>query len=131
MISQAISFKVIIDKGDIKDKLIEAYGIAEEHIWEVPIPTEFVGKMERSGIEDLFTRNDFRQILSVINQPIGEDYNHVSNSFYIRKDKYKRIAAHHFYEHCKKYQKDQFDLETVENFRKALDFCKEDKWFAI
>jgi AAA15 family ATPase/GTPase len=131
LISQAISFKVIIDTGNIKKEIKDSYGVDDVFIWEVPIPSEYIGKMKGSGIEDLFTKEDFKNLLLEIGEPIEASYEHVSNSEYIKNRKAKRFAAHYLYENVNQYDLSRFETQTIENFRNVLDFCKEDKWFDI
>jgi hypothetical protein len=130
LISQGISFKIIIDKGDIKEKIQDAYGIEDRYIYEIPIPSDFVGKMRQSGIEDLFTKNDFQTMLSTMSLSLEANYSHVSNSFYIKHGP-KRLLAHNFYGKCSTFSIDNFEKETITNFSKVLDFCKEDTWFLV
>jgi hypothetical protein len=130
LIAQGISFKIVIDTGNIKAEIQKSYGIEDKFIYEVPIPYEFMGKMKGSGIEDLFTKNDFEKLLSTNNQAKEADYGMVSNSFYM-KDRPKGLIAHAFLENCKNYKTENFDTETIDNFRKVLDFCKEECWLRI
>jgi predicted ATP-dependent endonuclease of OLD family len=130
LISQGISFKIILDTGNIKNEIQKAYGLQDEFIFEIPIPINFQGKMKQSGIEDLFTKQDFEKMLNKIGQQIDSSYLHVSNNHYI-KDGPKRLLAHNFYENSRSYKPNEFDKETINYFTDVLKFCEEDKWFSL
>ena len=63
LVSQGINFKVLLDTGTVKQKIQSAFGIEDKFIFEIPIPLDYVGKMDGSGIEDLFTKADFEKLL--------------------------------------------------------------------
>jgi energy-coupling factor transporter ATP-binding protein EcfA2 len=130
-ISQGVSFKVLLDTGDVKDLIKDSYGIGDEYIREIPIPDAFIGKMKGSGIEDLFTKDDFKQVLSEIGETVDESYERVSNGHYMAKRAAKRLVAHRLYERAASIAADEFAPETLENFRAVLDFCKANNWFSI
>jgi energy-coupling factor transporter ATP-binding protein EcfA2 len=132
LISQGIAFKIIIDKGEVKSQIEEAYGITDEHILEVPVPSQFASKIHTSGIEDLFTKKDFREVLSRFGHTVDKSFDYVSNGVYMgSKGTLKRLIAHDFYSSQKVLDKNQFDAETLENFNGFLKFCFEDKWFTL
>jgi energy-coupling factor transporter ATP-binding protein EcfA2 len=132
LISQGIAFKIVIDKGKVKDLIERDYGISDDYILEVPVPSQFASKIRTSGIEDLFTKKDFKETLSKFSQTVGDSFEHIANSTYMgSKGNLKRIVAHNFYSNWKDFDKKRFDNETLENFDKVLRFCFEDKWFTL
>lgn len=132
LISQGISFKIVIDKGDVMRMIQEAYGVEDDFIYEIQVPALYAGTIGRSGIEDLFSKGDFKNLLTAIGEPVEGHFDKVPNSIYIRDKKaMKRLLAHHLYSHVADYDETKFQAETVENFSKVLDFCKSDEWFAI
>lgn len=130
-ISQNISFKIVLDKGDVRQKIQSAFGIDDRFVFEVPVPDAYQENMERSGIEDLFTKNDFEKLLSKFGYAVAEDFPHVSNSHYAKTSGHKRIIAHQFYETASTFDEEYFEEETVRNFRMLLDFCTNGDWFAL
>jgi hypothetical protein len=131
LISQGISFKVVLDLGDVKKKIQSAFGIDDKFIFEVPIPAAFVGKMERSGIEDLFTKTDFEKLLLESGHALTPDFPHVSNSHYMKTFGYKRVVAEQFYKKADSLSERDLEPETVQNFRNLLEFCKSPDWFVL
>lgn len=131
LISQGITFKIVLDTSNIKQLIKAAYDIDDKFIYEVQIPPEFVGKMSGSGIEDLFTKDDFKKLLMKMGDSIEANYKRVSNSSYMKNRVTKRLLAHHLYENANNFSGGDFDAKTVDNFREVLDFCKRDSWFDI
>jgi hypothetical protein len=131
LISQGISFKIVLDIGDVKQKLQSAFGIDDRFIYEVPIPSDFAGRMDHSGIEDLFTKTDFEKLLRECSHAIGADFSHVSNSHYMKTAGYKRVVAEQFYKKASSLSEKDFEPGTVKNFRTLLDFCKSPDWFLL
>ncbi len=131
-ISQGITLKVLLDTGTMKKHIQKDFGIEDQYIWEVPVPQEFRDKIKGSGIEDLFSRSDFRKLLDHNGMAIKEDeFNEVSNSSYVRRrPAIKGILAHKLYESAGDTEI-EFDDLTRENFKAALDFCAKDSWFSI
>jgi predicted ATP-dependent endonuclease of OLD family len=129
LISQGVSFKIVIDKDkdDIKGEIINTYDLNEDFIFEIPIPSDHP-TMKTSGIEDLFSRIDFRNL---IGDDVSEEFEHVSNSFYVREGAYKRLIAEELYKRAEECQPEQFEDFTISSFRKVLDFCKRDRWFNL
>lgn len=131
LISQGISFKIVLDVGAVKQRIQSAFGIDDKFIYEVPIPASFVGRMDRSGIEDLFTKVDFERLLLEAGHIIGADFSHVSNSHYMNTSGHKRVAAEQFHKKASALSETDFEPETVKNFRALLDFCKNPDWFLL
>lgn len=130
LISQGITFKIVIDTSRIKEKIQDSYEISDDYIYEIPVSAGF--PVKESGIEDLFTKEDFKKLLMAIGETIEVHYDKVPNSIYIKgRGNAKRLIAHHVYSNVNDYDETYFETETVENFRKVLDFCKKDVWFAI
>ena len=131
LVSQGINFKVVIDTGTVKQKIQSVFGIENKFIFEVPIPPSFVGKMNSSGIEDLFSKDDFEKRLTEIGHTPTADYNHVSNNHYMKLSGAKRLAAQRFYETASSFSESDFETETVENFRNVLKFCRNPDWYSL
>lgn len=135
IISQGLSFKVVIDTGHITEHLKTDFGMEEKHIHEIPIPAPFVGKMNGSGIEDLFSKKDFEILLNSIGQTVTATFTHVSNSHYMKSNDVnntdKRLVAHNLYEKVDSFPKKNFEKETIENFKKVLEFCNNEDWFTV
>ena len=129
-VSQGISFKVIIDTGRVTATLRDDYEIGEKYLYEIPVPKEYRDKMNGSGIEDLFSKQDFRKLLDHAEIPIDEQFEHVSNSFYVRGKPAKSILAHLLYEKGETIGI-EFNEETLNKFTEVLDFCAEDRWCTI
>lgn len=131
-IGQNISFKILIDKGDLISKIKREFLIDDKYIWEVPIPSQFSSNFKNSGIEDLFAKNDFKYLLDKFNIPINEqEFQSVPNSQYMRTHgKKKRILAHQFFESFGKGNYN-FEEETINNFKNAFSFCKSNDWYTI
>ncbi len=134
LISQGLSFKIVLDTGNIKPHLQSNFGIEDKFIHEIPIPTAFRGRMTGSGIEDLFGKTDFKWLLGLIGHTTTPTFSHVSNSHYMKTDVNpgdKRLVAHSFYETADTYTKKSFEKETLDNFRQAFEFCKNSDWFSL
>lgn len=131
LVSQGISFKIVIDTGPVKRGIQSAFGIDDKFIYEVPIPPSYVGKMTGSGIEDLFSKTDFENRLKAISHDPSEEFPHVSNSHYIRSSPDKRLAAQHFLEMADSFSESDFETSTIENFRVILEFCKDPDWYSL
>jgi len=63
LISQGFSFKVVIDRGKIVERIREEFLVPDESMWIVPVPESFGSRFETAGIEDLFAKDDFRRLL--------------------------------------------------------------------
>jgi len=131
LVSQGINFKVLLDTGTVKQKIQSAFGIEDKFIFEIPIPLDYVGKMDGSGIEDLFTKADFEKLLLEIGHSPTTEYQHVSNSYYMKLSRAKRLVAQRFYETASSFSESNFEAETIENFRTALNFCKNLDWYSL
>lgn len=131
LVSQGINFKIVMDVGTVKQKIQSVFGVEDRFIFEVPIPPEFVGKIEGSGVEDLFTKSDFEKRLLEIGHSPTEEYSHVSNSHYMKSSKAKRLAAQRLFEMNPSLCESDFDAETVQNFRNVISFCKNSDWYSL
>lgn len=144
LISQGMRFKIVMDtnkhKGNILTRLKEDYDIGPPFIYQVPVSAAF-GTDKGSGIEDLFSKADFKKLIEkIFGAPVTADFDTMSNSEYIKQHRAsstaqsgpKWIDANWFYNHIKDYQESDFELETRNNFRTVLKFCKDEKtWFSI
>jgi hypothetical protein len=131
LVSQGINFKIVIDTGLVKQKIQSTFGIEDKFIYEVPIPPSYVGRVTGSGIEDLFSKADFEARLIAIGHTPTADFNHVSNSHYIKPLTAKRLTAQRFYETAASFSESDFEAATIENFRKVLNFCKNSEWYSL
>jgi AAA15 family ATPase/GTPase len=131
LISQGISFKIVLDVGNVRKKIQSTFGIDDKFVFEVPIPAAFVGKMEQSGIEDLFTKGDFEKLLVEGGHVLGADFPHVSNNHYMKSMGYKRVVAEQFYKGAASLSEENFEPQTIKNFRTLLEFCKSPDWFVL
>ncbi len=129
-IAQGISLKIVVDTGPVTRAIREDYNVGEEYLYEIPIPKEYEGKMEGSGIEDLFSKHDFKTLLEHVGLPVEEEFDHVSNSFYVRGKPAKGLLAHLLYEKAETLAI-EFDQSTRSNFDAVLRFCANDKWWTI
>lgn len=135
LISQGLSFKIMVDTGQIKTHIENDFGIHSKFFYEIPIPNQYIGKTDGSGIEDLFSKNDFEMLLKEIGHIPTQQFLHKSNSCYMKSSEIikslKRIVSNHLYENVASFTKSKFDKETIDNFQGALEFCKRSEWFSI
>jgi AAA15 family ATPase/GTPase len=131
LIAQGISFKIVLDTGEVKQRIQGAFGIDDQFVFEVPIPAAYVGHMQRSGIEDLFTKGDFERLLRDSGHVPSADFPHVSNSQYMRTAGLKRVTAENFYKKADKQTEKDFEADTINSFRTLLEFCKNADWFVL
>lgn len=135
LISQGLSFKILIDTGIMKSHIQADFGIEDKFIHEIPIPQLFAGKVDGSGIEDLFSKTDFEKILNKASLPTSQQFPHKSNSKYMKSSDVgvsdKRLIAHFLFENVNAFKKTDFENETIDNFTDALEFCKKTEWFSI
>jgi len=134
LISQGLRFKVVADTTvhgkSVKVKLQEAYDIPDSAICEVEIPAQFP-QTPGSGIEDVFSKNDFAKLLAHTGHTLEPDFDTLANSRYMRRKTVvpKRVVAHEFYKSIADFSECDFEEETLVNMRRILDFCANDAWF--
>ena len=130
-LSQGISLKIILDSGShIKSELKKSYYLNDKNIWEVPIPPKFNTTTKKSGIEDLFSKDDFKEIIEEFDNEFNKmEFEKTTNSSYIRKRNFKRIAAHEFFKKSIELQAKDFNKQTLHNFKELMKFCKNENWF--
>ncbi len=91
--------------------------------------------MDGSGIEDLFSKKDFENLLKAISHSPTKQFAHVSNSFYMKcsdtNKGLKRIVANHLYENVESFSKKDLEKETINNFQNVLNFCENSDWFSL
>jgi energy-coupling factor transporter ATP-binding protein EcfA2 len=135
LISQGISFKILIDTGIMKSHIQTAFGVEDKFIHEIPIPSLFARKVDGSGIEDLFSKTDFEKILNRVGCSVSRQFPHKSNSKYMKSSEVgtsdKRLIAHFLLENVNSFKKTDFEKETNNNFNNVLEFCKKSDWFGI
>jgi predicted ATPase len=128
LISQGLSFKVEIDSPRSKAKIRETVPIPEASFFVI---SEHIGmETDRpSGIEDLFSRDDFKMLLQSCGHLVNDEHlSNVANSEYARSTKIKPLVAHEVYEFAD-LDKTSFSQETLQNFNALLAFCENDRWF--
>lgn len=131
LVSQEVSFKLVIDAGTIKQSIQAAFAIEDKFIFEVPIPPDYIGRMSGSGIEDLFSKADFEKRLLAIGHTPTAEFNHVSNSHYMRSSGDKRLVAQDFYKTASSFSEADFEPMTVKNFRNVWAFCRDGNWYSL
>lgn len=135
LISQGLNFKIMIDTGQIKNHIENDFGIDSKFFHEIPIPNQYIGRTDGSGVEDLFSKNDFEMLLKEIGHTPTQQFPHKSNSCYMKSSDaikaLKRIVANQLYENVEFFKKSQFEKETINNFQSALEFCKRNEWFSL
>lgn len=128
LISQGLSFKVMVDESERKTDLVSAFPISADSLFVVQ---EHLGDAASRtvGIEDLFTKDDFRELLSNAGHAINSaQLSAVSNSEYAKSHNLKRLVAEAA-NNTDILGADQLDTATKQNFEAALDFCHNDQWF--
>ena len=130
-IGQGIGVKVVLDQGIISKKIADAYPFKNEHVFTVRVPEQFRGRIRTAGIEDLFSKGDFRWILETyVSEVIDGSWENLSNSKYVKnRNLPKRLIAQ--YLHDDAIALDSFEEETVGNFRELFDFLSNEKWFRM
>ncbi len=128
LISQGVSFKVLLDSPGKRTKLQEEFSIPEESFL---VLEEHLGPEagRTVGIEDLFSRDDFTTLLRRCGHEIdGEHLSRVSNSAYTKGKRLKRLLAHAANE-SQDLAEGHFSDETVRNFEAVLAFCGNGAWY--
>ena len=137
LISQGLQFKVVVDTKthgkSAKTRLRDAYPIDEQSIYEVAVPSD-VANATTSGIEDVFSKADFRRILEDMDQSIDPEFETVANSHYLHSSK-KRVpklaVATWFQQNLAQYPLSALDETTRARIRALMNFCTEDKWYRM
>ena len=130
LVSQGVAFKVLVDETHRKRELMSSFPIPKLSCLVVE---EFAGlaPARTKGIEDLFTKDDFRLLLPKTGHPTNDhQLNVVSNSEYAKSHGIKRLIAETA-NTVGVLDIDELDADTRANFQTALDFCANDKWFQI
>jgi putative AbiEii toxin of type IV toxin-antitoxin system len=137
LISQGLRFKLVMDisnhSNDAKIRIRTSYGIDDRFFKTIPIPPAFPAN-RGSGIEDLFSKPDFRKLLAASCWQAGADFESMSNGEYLKQRQYhsrKRITAAWLHEHIGQYDVSDFDEETIRNFKDVLSFCHSEEWFRM
>lgn len=134
MIAQNFRYKVVLDKGKVREKLQKDYGIDSIYIFEIPVPEPYAKTVHGSGIEDSFSKKDFAMVLLNIGHKVDDDFLKVTNGNYIKRldpTNTKRLVAHGFYENASSFKKTDFDRETLDNFNDIIKFCRNSNWFSL
>ncbi len=137
LISQGLRFKVVVDTTmhgkSAKMRLQEAFPIDSRYIHEVAVPCEVAGATS-SGIEDIFSKRDFRRLLESMGQPIDPEFDTVTNSHYLHPSKKrvpKLLFATWFQQNVGSLPLSQFDETTQERIKNLMNFCAEDAWYKM
>jgi AAA15 family ATPase/GTPase len=131
LISQGIRFRILIDEGELRQIIQQSWNVDDEFIHEISIPSPYMGKMTTAGIEDLFTKDDYRKLLSRINHIASAEFDYISNSAYAKKNAVKTLAAFDIYRNVRNYKETDFDPQTVAAFREVLEFSQGKTWYSI
>lgn len=127
LISQGIDFKVLLDRQSKK--------VDRELKIDYPDLTLFLmksvedSKKSKTGIEDLFTNDDFDKFVHKKNSDIL-----IPNSDFAKEQGLKKaLTALTFYEKVKsgEIKKEDLDSKTLDAFREVLDFCINDDWYKL
>lgn len=124
VISQALSFKVILDTNsatNYADIISKDYGVDKKSIYTIPT----FKTSQASGIEDIFSKNDFKKyVLGVDFKPsYSTEYSIIPNSEFVKTKKYdKKALAYKFSCLDSKIKVSDFEKETIDNVRKILSF---------
>lgn len=137
LISQGLRFKILVDTTthgkSAKVRLQEAYPIEDEYICEVALPSEVAGA-KSSGIEDVFSKADFRRLLEDMEQAIEVEFDTVTNSHYLHSAK-KRVpklaVATWFQQNVHRYPLSGFDETTRARISALMNFCADDRWYKM
>lgn len=135
LVSQGMAFKVLIDEKARKQELQDHINIPDDSIFV--IEEHLKGKPGNTvGVEDLMSRNDFRELLTLASQPINhQKLENVSNSQYARSKiigkRIKGLLADSFSEEVSASSSTALPLEaeTKDNFEAVLEFCNNPEWF--
>ena len=137
LISQGLQFKVVLDTTThgkcAKMRLQEAYPIDSQYIYEVAVPCE-VADATNSGIEDVFSKADFRRILVDMGQSIDPEFETLTNNHYLHPSKKripKLLVATWFQQNVASFPLSQFDETTQERINSLMNFCAEDAWYKM
>ncbi len=134
MIAQGFRSKIIIDKGEVRTKLQLDFGIDDKFIYQIPVPDEFASGTDRTGIEDLFSKEDFPKVLEVAGLAVPSGFYKTTNSNYVRHlpgYSMKRILAHAFFENAQSMSEKEFDEITLTGVKQLIGFCDNSEWFSI
>lgn len=128
LISQNMAFKIILDSEVMKQKIRDDFHIPDENFYTIPLPTGS-DKGVGTGIEDLFTKEDFKHLLDRYGLEVNEKkLANLPNSKYAGQEHVKTALATKLYSDSEVSRAD-FEQETLEPFERLLDFCASDTWF--
>jgi hypothetical protein len=132
LISQGVLFKVLADAGPTKREIQKAYAMGDEYVREIPVPEVFKQRgFDRSGIEDLFTKQDFRTLLELFGHEVDDrEFQEVPNSTYMTKRPFKRPLAQVLLDTIEEVQP-ELSPDTLDAFRDTVDFCKTLPWYLV
>ena len=128
LVSQGVAFKVFVDEAQRRTELMSSFPIP---VLSCLVVQEFVGltSARKVGIEDLFTKDDFRKLLSAAGHLINDhQLTAVTNSEYAKSHEVKLLMAETA-NTVGVLGEGQLDEDTRRNFQTALDFCANDNWF--
>jgi hypothetical protein len=136
VVGQGFAFKVVVDttkhgKTD-KQRIQEWGGVPDEAICEIAIPS-YLPDATYSGIEDVFSKADFKRLLADSGTPPDSRFDTMTNSAYVNLTDVvpKLILARQFSKNANQHTPDSFDHETQTNVRTLLAFCANADWFRM
>lgn len=129
LISQGISFKVVLDSSRTKENIREAVPVSNDSFFIVRKHLG-PGAGRTVGIEDLFSKDDFKMLLDRCSGHTINDrhLSNVTNSEYAKSAGAKALVAREAYE-SNDLDRTNFSEETTENFEALLTFCENDDWY--
>lgn len=129
LVSQGISFKVALDSSSTKGNIQRSIPVSDDSFFVVE---EHLGASagRTIGIEDLFSKGDFKMLLKRCSGHAINDQHlsKVSNSEYAKSSGVKALVAREAYE-SNDLDETHFSKETTENFEALLSFCENDSWY--
>jgi len=136
VVGQGFAFKVVGDftkHGKTDKQRIKDWGdIPDESICEIAIPS-YLPDATYSGIEDVFSKADFKRLLTDSGIPPDARFDTMTNCAYVNlKDVIpKLILARQVSKNAGQYTPDNFDHETQANIRDLLAFRANADWFRM
>ncbi len=138
IISQGLKFKIVMDinsQAKVKSTIQESWMIEDKYINEIKVPSEYKKKFSDSGIEDLFTKEDYRRLVEgqhKFSDSENKAFAAMTNSAFVNQsskgNNLKRVVAFNLFLNSKTIKTSNFDDKTIKNFKNVLEFCKKNTW---
>ncbi len=125
VISQGLDFKVVLDtnqKEDYTKKLVEDFGVSGDSIYTIP---PLLNTTDDSGIEDIFSKTDFKKFVLNGNVKTNKSLNFdkISNSVYAKhKTINKKVLAYNFMVNIQTVTLTDFEEDTQKKIEDLLKF---------